>query len=75
MKTILVEYDDSCEMARVSIDNKLIMEGNRCDFHPGCHGLDDYGEFNNAEDLALKVQWKYRQEEIDIKIITKSYKY
>lgn len=47
--------DDSCEMAIVKLNGKLVMEGNFWDFHPGCHGITKYGEWKGFPDLVQKI--------------------
>jgi hypothetical protein len=45
--------DYSCEMAMVLDSNgDCIMMGNYWDFHPGCHGIEEYGDFNGPRSLA-----------------------
>ncbi len=72
---ILVQTDGSCEMARVSIDGVGVMEGNFWDFHPGCHGINEYGDFNGFDSLALKILFKLTKEGKKAKIIKKRYKF
>jgi hypothetical protein len=42
-------------MAKVSLDGKTVMEGNFWDFHPGCHGLYQYGEFKGYAGLRNAI--------------------
>lgn len=49
---ILIEVDQSCEMARVSVDGELIMEGNFWDFKPTTNGLWHYGKFTCYNSLG-----------------------
>jgi hypothetical protein len=72
--TILVQTDKSCEMARVSIDGIGVMEGNFWDFHPGCHGINEYGDFNGFDSLALRILFKLTKEGKKAKIIKERYK-
>ena len=72
---ILIETDRSCEMARVSIDGKGVMEGNFWDFHPGCHGINEYGEFGGFDDLAIKILLKLTKDGKKAKIIKEKYNY
>jgi len=72
---ILINTDTSCEMAMVSIDGKCVMSGNFWDFHPGCHGINEYGEFRGHDDLAIKILSKLTKEGKKAKIIKKSYKF
>jgi hypothetical protein len=72
---ILVQTDGSCEMARVSIDDKSVMEGNFWDFHPGCHNINAYGDFGNCDGLAIKILLKLTNEGKKAKIIKKKYKF
>lgn len=55
---ILVEVDRSCEMGRVSLNDECIMEGNYWDFHPGCHGIDEYGDWKGYTHLSEKIYQK-----------------
>jgi hypothetical protein len=71
---ILIETDRSCEMARVSIDGKCVMEGNFWDFHPGCHGINEYGEFAGFDDLAMKILFKLGRSGNKAIIFKKEYK-
>jgi hypothetical protein len=73
--TILVQTDGSCEMARVSIDDKCVMQGNFWDFHPGCHGINEYGDFNGFDSLSVKILLKLTKEGKKAKIIKKRYKF
>lgn len=69
-QVILVEVDDSCEMAMVSINKECVMEGNFWDFHPGCHGITKYGDFNSYTELVQKIFLYLRKkgfEKIEIK--------
>jgi hypothetical protein len=52
---ISILVDRVVNMAKVSIDDKCVMEGNFGDFHPGCHGIDQYGDFYGFDDLAIKI--------------------
>jgi hypothetical protein len=62
-------------MARVSIDGKVVMEGNFWDFHPGCHGINEYGDFYGFDDLAIKILLKLTNEGKKAKIIKEKYTY
>lgn len=48
---ILINIDNSCDMAEVEVNGKTIMSGNNSDFHPGCHGI-LLPDFRNKFDLA-----------------------
>jgi hypothetical protein len=54
--TIRVRQDESCEMAEVYLDDKYIMGGNYWDFHSGCHGIYEYGEFKDLNELRYNLQ-------------------
>lgn len=58
MHKILIEVDKSCEMACVSLNDKCVMMGNNWDFHPGCHGISEYGDFKGYHSLAIAIQNK-----------------
>lgn len=72
---ILIEVDQSCEMARVSIDGKGVMEGNFWDFHPGCHGIHEYGEFESYKHLADRIKLTLMENGKQAEIETQTYKY
>lgn len=72
---ILVEHDDSCDMYAVSLNDECIMEGNTWDFHPGCHGIHEYGDFNHPNQLVKAIQLKLLKEGKDVEIKRKKYKY
>ena len=61
-RTITVYQDPSCDMATVKVDKAVPqfkrtgMTGNYWDFHPGCHGIMDFGEFKGHMDLAYRVK-------------------
>lgn len=75
MITIKVERDESCEMARVydSIGNG--MEGNFWDFHNGCHGLYEFGNFNTVDEFSHALKNFHELNGEEVKIINKKYKY
>lgn len=58
MNKIIVGIDEASEMAYVSLNDKCIMEGNWWDFHPNCHGIHEYGEFNSYMELAIAISAK-----------------
>jgi hypothetical protein len=72
---ILVQTNGSCEMARVSIDGVVVMEGNFWDFHPECHNINEYGDFENCDDLAIKILLKLTKEGKKAKIVKEKYKF
>ena len=43
MNKIIIYRDESCEMAELYLNDECIMSGNYWDFHPGCHGIYEYG--------------------------------
>ena len=53
-----IRVDNSCEMASVYLNGNLIMCGNFWDFHPGCHGINEYGDFKGYRDLARAIALK-----------------
>lgn len=79
MPIIKVQTDQFTSMAKVSLDDKVIMEGNFHDFHPGCHGIHTYGNFKGHIGLSTaiwfyllrKKKFKYQ----DITIIGEKYTY
>lgn len=74
-KVVRIQVDLSCEMARVSVDGKGIMEGNFWDFHPGCHGINEYGDFEGHDDLASSVGASLRKNGYSVETVRESYKY
>lgn len=68
---IEIKVDKSCEMAQVSLNDKIVMSGNFWDFHPGCHGINEYGDFNGYSDLARAIALKVG----DCEIIKSEYSY
>ena len=75
IKHIQVGKDRSCEMAIVLVDGDCVMEGNYWDFHPGCHGIDAYGDFRGVDDLVKKVKRKLLSDGHDVVVDTIQYKY
>lgn len=57
-RTIVHVIDESCEMAGVYLDGKLVMLGNYWDFHPGCHGIHKWGNFDSDDDLVARIKAK-----------------
>lgn len=57
--TIEIYVDRSCKMAVVKFNGTWVMEGNFWDFHPGCHGINEYGDFNGYRGLADAIKSKY----------------
>lgn len=59
---ITLFLDPSCKMAGVKAGRKWIMVGNFWDFHPGCHGIHEYGSFGSPLGLALAVAASVRKQ-------------
>lgn len=57
MKQNVIEIfvDEGCEMASVHLNGECVMSGNYWDFHPGCHGIHQYGDFNGYQGLANAI--------------------
>ena len=74
---IKVLTDPACEMAAVYLNDELVMEGNYWDFHPGCHGINKYGDFNSYAGLAHRLfLWLIKNYPKDVVEIKKeNYKY
>lgn len=53
--TINVYFDHAQNMAKVTVNDNLVMEGNTWDFHPACHGIYQYGDFNDPISLANQI--------------------
>lgn len=72
--------DDSCEMAKVTLNGKCVMEGNFWDFHPGCHGIHKYGDWNGFANLVQAIYIKFikdgkKSEDIIIERVTYKFEY
>jgi hypothetical protein len=50
------------------------MSGNFWDFHPGCHGINQYGDFYGFDDLAIKISGKLDKLGHKVRITKGSYK-
>jgi hypothetical protein len=75
MITVYIGIDNSCSMAIVRIGIRVVMEGNTWDFHPSCHGIYQYGDFNTPQELADNIKQLYTNNGIEANIQTYSYKY
>lgn len=83
--TIFVETDSSCEMARVFTRISTLpkgmdkwdfgMEGNYWDFHPHCHGMHTFGEFNSPTSLANAIKVWLVDRGYKVNIVNGTYKY
>lgn len=63
---VIVRIDPSCEMAMVEVDSRHKlglggMTGNVWDFHPGCHGITEYGDFRGYRSLQNKIVAKIQE--------------
>lgn len=74
-KRIQIGVDKSCEMAIVLIDGKCVMEGNFWDFHPGCYGINEYGDFKGYLSLASAVEIKLVSDGFNVVREIVKYKY
>lgn len=76
-QVIIIEVDRSCMMAKVSLNEECIMEGNFWDFHPGCHGITKYGNFKGFVELSTKIYQSLmlgnRTDLLEIKTVFKTY--
>lgn len=70
---ILVKTDPSSKMAVVYLNNQIIMEGNYWDFHPSCHGIYEYGNFNSIDELVRLIATRLSPELVTVK--RENYKY
>ena len=75
MNVILVKVDKSCDMAEVLLNGECIMDGNFWDFHPGCHGINEYGDFNSHYELAKKIGETLTKEGKEFTIVKEEYVY
>lgn len=72
MKNIVkIRVDQSCEMAEVYLNDKLVMSGNFWDFHPDCNGVRQYGDFKGYSDLARAIALSVG----DCEIVKEKYSY
>lgn len=67
--------DKSCDMAVVLIDGEFVMGGNFWDFYPGCHGINEYGDFNGYRSLTNAIERKLRREGCNTEMVEIEYKY
>lgn len=74
-KIILWETDESCDMARVTVNKVGVMEGNYHDFHNGCHGIHEYGVFNTLHELISRLAIFYQSKGEEVKIVHSDYKF
>jgi hypothetical protein len=75
MVTIKIERDKSCEMAKVTDGVGNGMEGNYWDFHNGCHGIYDFGEFSNVEEFAYVLKKYHEKKGEKVEIVRLKYKF
>lgn len=74
--TLYIKTDVFTEMAwvhfrkRKDLDLPNGMMGNYWDFHPGCHGITEYGDFRSYLGLAMAMQDEL--ESLGYTVITKS---
>lgn len=52
---IEIFVDPDCEMASVHLNGECVMSGNYWDFHPKCHGIYEYGDWNCYNGLANNI--------------------
>ena len=65
--------DSSCEMGIVLIDGECVMCGKYWDFHPGCHGIDTYGDFRGIDSLVSKIKSKLQCENNTVVVVDRIY--
>lgn len=58
MNIIKVRLDEASEMAYVELNGECVMMGNYWDFHPNCHGIREYGDFQSYAQLANNIRCK-----------------
>lgn len=59
--TIKVVLQRECSGAAVFVGDELVMMGNFWDFHPGCHGLNAWGDWTSCDALAICLQERSRE--------------
>lgn len=70
---INLKVDDYSEMATIYLDNKVIMTGNFWDFHPGCHGITEWGDFRGYTGLIRAISEKLGKKGETVKLIKENY--
>ena len=55
---IKIGLDEAYEMACVKLNGECVMMGNYWDFHPNCHGIHEYGDFQSYAQLANNIKRK-----------------
>lgn len=45
----------------VSVGSEMVMLGNFWDFHPGCHGLNAWGDWTSCGSLAIALQERSKE--------------
>ena len=83
--TIYVKKDPSCEMAKVYTRIGTLpkgmktydfgMEGNYWDFHPGCHGMHQFGDFNSPSGLAHAIMHFLLEHDYTVRVVHGTYKW
>lgn len=74
--TIRVLVDPTCKMAVVHTylsgkrEYSMGMSGNYWDFHPGCHVMREFGDFNSSFGLALGIQKHLEKKDYKVKVVT-----
>lgn len=60
--TIEIVVDSLCKGAMVSVGSEMVMLGNFWDFHPGCHGLNAWGDWwTSCGSLASALQERSKE--------------
>lgn len=75
MNEILIEVDESCDMACVSLNGTCISEGNYGDFYPGCSGIYDWGQYKGYMQLYRNIRGILLKRGEKVNITIKDYKY
>lgn len=76
---ITIYRDVKKSMAKVTLNKKIIMEGNYWDFHPECQGITKYGDFKGYHELTTRLyQYLLKEKKAaynEVKITIKKYTY
>jgi len=72
---ITIKVDRSCSMAEVLLNGELVMMGNYWDFHPGCHGITEYGDFRGHKGLANSIAVSLQKNGDTVRIEETTYSY
>lgn len=67
--------DNNCDMAKLLLNGKIILEGNFWDFHNGCYGMYDIPDFNSINELKNIIVNRIESQNLKVEIIIGEYEY